>query len=384
MRGGGIVKYFSEGKRLLQDITFHKATEGGSLALIAGSMGSGKTTFLVELADRVASYDRKTKKLMPETIVWRGREFEYFTWFEHQDRVHLFFHEHDNNEEFGRVVYIRNEDMEEDEYIDPKSLPPIHYYKDADDLMHKLVRHCINVVWEPHEFDLSVRMKKALFDRSGEKKSFLNERSVNPTFFWFEFFELMLRKKSSDFVSVFVDEADDLMPGGVGGLAWHMNALFKDSVKDFRKRNVSLYLAMHNPQDVDGRIPKKFPVKIYFKGAHCLESSIIDRAYVPYLDRGYGLIEKDAFGAFRFDKLPDKPKLIVDFEESPELQDKINAEFEQFMKKDVPDEATELKILEARHEKKILRDRENRRKNKEKRELLSQKYQNLKPEVLTA
>ena len=74
--GPGIKRSYAEGFRLLKEVIRHNNNSGGVTVGIFGSKGSGKTTFLLTLANKIGCYNpyvQDSDDVEFETIIWRGR-----------------------------------------------------------------------------------------------------------------------------------------------------------------------------------------------------------------------------------------------------------------------------------------------------------------------
>jgi hypothetical protein len=75
--GPGIKRSYAEGFRLLKEVIRHNNNSGGVTVGIFGSKGSGKTTFLLTLANKIGCYNpyvQDSDDVEFETIIWRGRD----------------------------------------------------------------------------------------------------------------------------------------------------------------------------------------------------------------------------------------------------------------------------------------------------------------------
>jgi hypothetical protein len=303
----GQKRCFYEGQRLTTEISLHNPEpkgDGGTTTTIYGSKGSGKTTFLVTLAMNCGYIDPNTHQITKETVVWRGREIDYWMYFPKKVTT-LFIHKDDiDNIEF------RFEDLTVPE---DKELPQIITYSSCKDLYNKFRRGQINVVYEPMTYTMTDAIKSMVQRRGAAKRELFENVDVSPVIFWFEMFDWIVRNKGLDPITIIFDEADELFPVSPGGARWHLNLWAKERIKDFRKKNISLALASHGYQDIDGRILVKIQYKIYMKGCTTPTVSLIDRHAPIMLDKGVYYVEKDAWGLAKFSRLPEHPKITTTF-----------------------------------------------------------------------
>lgn len=305
MTRAGAKRSYYEGRRLIGEIILHRPTpkgEGGTTASVYGSKGSGKTTLLLTIAQKVAYIDIDTGKLKKETVIWRGRELDYWLYLPTKQTT-LFIHKNDENS----IKFV----LDTGDPIDLAVMPPIIYYTSCKDLYSKLKRHEYNVVYEPMTYQLTDSVKKLVRARGSSRKDLFENVDIPPVIFWFEMFDWLIHKKEPEPLTIIFDEADELLPVTPAGARWYLNLWAKERIKDFRRRNISLLLATHGYQDIDGRILVKIQYKVYMKGCTTPSVSLIDRHAPILLDKGIYYIEKDAWGMSEFDKLRDRPIVIT-------------------------------------------------------------------------
>ena len=292
-----------EGRRLTTELTVHNNDFGGVTAVIYGSKGSGKTTLFLTLAQTVQCYNTVTNVLEFETSIWRGGDEDYWTWLPY-NRTRVFIHRDD----IDTVSFKCDEDLSE---YDRSKLPEIIVYKSNKDLYSKLLHGCINVVYEPTTYTLTDRLKKMIQKRGVAGDELFKKKEVDSIIWWFEFIDWLRINKTLEHISVFIDEADQLLPVSPSGARWHLNLWFKDIMRALRKRNISLYLACHGYTDIDGRIRPKVMYRIYIKGACAPSESLIWKTAPITLPQGKYYIERDAWGWARFNKIEEQPRVLV-------------------------------------------------------------------------
>lgn len=306
MVSGGIRRCYSEGARLSGEITLHTNNSGGVTVGIYGSKGSGKTTLMLTLTQIMRCVNPFTGEVEPETIYWRGRRTDYWTWLP-KDRTFVFFHKDDIN----RVIFKDDLLME----IPKKDLPPIIEYDSCEDLYRKTKKKMINVIYEPSTYEITKDIREMIRRRGVVSDDIFRNPKIDPVIFWFEFANWLVKNKSLDFISIIFDEADEILPQSPAGPRWHLNLWMKDVIKDFRKRNISMFLACHGYQDIDGRIFPKIQYKIYMKGCITPSSSLVNRHAPLLLSQGKFYIERDAWGMAKFKKIKEQPRVLVEFED---------------------------------------------------------------------
>lgn len=315
---------FHRGGVMMEKMRLHDDLDGGITAGIFGSKGSGKTTLLLTLVQKMYYYNEKTKSFERETIVWRGRGTDYWNWFA-RGWVVLHIHKNDNNTEYGRTMKWHTD---KDKNINVEDLPEIRYYEDCADLYKSLEKGKINVVYEPQDYFFKESLKRMIKEKSlANEDIFKNIVRMDPCIFWFEFLDYLVTKRTKrDFVSVIIDEADDVVPNTPSGLRWHLNIWFRERLRDLRKWNISLFMATHGTTDLDGRIFKKFMQFIYLKGCVAPQNSLIKPRTRPLLlASGHGYIEGggDGYGMFRYDRIKQQPRVIIEYEETEALKLKL-------------------------------------------------------------
>lgn len=293
----------------MSEVLLQNNKDGGVTLAIYGSKGAGKTTFLLTLAERISCISPFDKGIENQTIIWRGRYTDYWNWLP-KENVTLFIHRDD----IDRIKF--KNDMLED--LDKADLPRIVKYTSIKSLYDNLVKGKINVVYEPTTYTLTENIRKMIQRRGVVGDELFKDPRVDPVIFWFELFDWLVRNKSLDFITIIFDEAGELFPTAPAGARWHLNLWARDKMGDFRKRNLSLILACHGYQDIDGRILTKLMYRIYMKGCTTPVTSLINRHAPILLERGMFYIESNAWGMARFSKIEEQPRVLVDFDEIPE------------------------------------------------------------------
>lgn len=300
-----------EGARLFQEL-LHQSTDLGAIpAIIYGSLGAGKSTLLRTIAEGIQCEDPVTEEFQMMTIIWRCRDIDIWNSFD-SSITKVFIHKDDIN-----YVRFRTDRLQK---LTKKDLPKIITYTTMNDLYSKVVKGNINCIFEPQDYELSEYMKKLLLDRGADKKK-VKESKVDRSVWWIEFSIWLLQNKGLDFISMILDEFDEMMPSGVGGVQWHLAHLYRDYLRVSRKMNISTILCAHQEKDINPVILSKILVRIYLKGAVAGANSLIVQTAPITLRRGLGFIERDAWGMFEFDKLEMKDKVVTSFVPKPDTSD---------------------------------------------------------------
>lgn len=310
-----------EGRRLTTELTVHNNDFGGVTAVIYGSKGSGKTTLFLTLCQTVQCYNTLTNNLELETSIWRGGDEDYWTWLPYE-RTRVFIH----RDNIDTVSFKCDENLME---YDRSQLPQIIVYKNNKDLYSKLLHGGINVVYEPSTYALTDRLKKMIQKRGVAGDELFKKKEVDSIIWWFEFIDWLRLNKSLEHISVFIDEADQLLPVSPSGARWHLNLWFKDIMRALRKRNISLYMACHGYTDIDGRMRPKIMYRIYMKGACAPSESLIWKTAPITLPQGKYYIERDAWGWARFNKIEEQPRVLVVLKQDDEDQEAREMDVEQ-------------------------------------------------------
>lgn len=349
---------------------------GGKSTVYLSSPGKGKSTLMCQGA-AVCKYVHGSKhdfirsftegepldnyKVFLETVIWRIRDFDAFAniipqnwmtsfkgWSASVKELHLWVHEDDDV-----IFYAFNHKKQP---IPVKNLPPIEYYKDADDLMRRLHWGAINAVLEPQTYHLSplliqrLREKKMEVDEETEqqeerddlayrrkrerkkpvaerervtkkvRKGTMNDyanREISPAYFWFDLIHTALEANKTKHLQFCIDEWDDIAEARSEGDVWKLIDVLAQDWKTLRKSNISTHLSTHQTDYVDWRILKRIDYFIWMKGAiiHPSYSMLTAQHLISNLPMGHFIIEekKVSFGIETFDKIPyNQPTVRID------------------------------------------------------------------------
>jgi hypothetical protein len=332
MTSSGKKLSYVEGARLTQEMLCHNNESGGITAGLYGSKGSGKTTLLLTIAQTVTCINPLTGEREFETVLWRGGTEDYWNWLP-KENVFVFIHRDD----FERFKVLEDLTLQE---IPRKDLPTLIEYSSIKDLYSKLKRQQINVIYEPTTYKLTNRIKTMIQKRGVTGDELFKNKSVDPIIFWFELVDWLIKNKAIEFLTIIIDETDQLLPQSPSGARWHLNLWFRDVMRAFRKRNMSLFLACHGFTDIDGRIHAKIMIRVYMKGTCTPNTSLIYKTAPVTLPQGTYYIERDAWGIAKFRKITEQSRVIVklegdeidlegDVDEPLTEKDAINIDFTQ-------------------------------------------------------
>jgi len=306
-------KFASE---LTQQLVTHSNIHGGVAALLVAPPGAGKTTFLLRIAKEVGYIDTDGKRRW-ETVIWRGREFDYFSVI---NKKALVIHMHKPDYDAGFKVSYENGKPYDMTGIE------IRVYKSIPHLNQNIVKQKINWVYPPNTYHVSKELKKILNKGGMKDEDIGTEELTDNTLWWFELWYYLSKYKRMQFLSIFFDEAQQLMGRSAQGLKWHVNQyLFKYLFADARKRKISIFMACHGITELDGPIRvNKIGWKVYMKGARVEKDSEIWRSAtrLELHKKGDYFIEGDiGWGKGHVHKM-DIETLLVEFNK-PEEKDEI-------------------------------------------------------------
>lgn len=212
--------------------------KGGTVALISGRPGSGKTSFMVGLIDTIFKNKSADKIANVETVVWRGDPF--CQWLRIPRRIPL-------------KVWFRA-DMRPTFYQDGKvATASYEVFQSPDDFYSRAKASEVNVVYLP---------------------SYIA---------WHKFIKHTVYSLHGRWVSVFLDECEDLTEAlAPYPKSRHVIELV-EPIREARKQHVSLYLASQQLSDIDYRIRGKAMINVYLPGA-LLPRKSSERVYQQAID----------------------------------------------------------------------------------------------------
>lgn len=337
---------------------------GGVQTLVLGSFGTGKSTLLCWIAQlsrymvkgskesyihRIVHKKNTSKyKTSFTTVVWRARDQDNWPSMIPQNwnvrepgvcgkKVALFIHKDDKE----RVaLYIL-----ENHVVKPiPHMPRPIYYSSADDLIGKIKEHYVNVVVEPQGYRISPRLAavimeaKAEFDNGSgngndqhkqiddEKKDGMDEivknmrrpggqkkvadytkHAVKTGMFWFDFTAAETALWGNKPLMQVFDESDDFLSSGAD-LAWWGTTVWTESMRDFRKSNLSTVLSTHGWNLLADAIYKRVTHKIMLPGIKTGKNTMIKYSQtINSLPKGQFIIElaNREFGVSVFSRISD-------------------------------------------------------------------------------
>ena len=194
-------------------------------------------------------------------------------------------------------------------------------YKDAEDLLGKVEEGRINLVYAPVWYPVP----KVLLDEIRRRYQVDFKKKKIPkrtgTAFWYHLFYVLTHRMDDRWITLVLDELDDIF-GAIGvGLDYWLLRLGKDMVKDFRKNRVNLYGAVHNDSDLNWQIKSKFTYFALLKGAMAPNGLAVNRDLPLKLEKGSAILCKGNYGLITYAPLqkPDYTLLVkITTTEEPE------------------------------------------------------------------
>ncbi len=305
------MKNRAEAARLNREITLKGMEHGGTTVAVIGQKGCGKTTELLQLANGVAHVDPYDGMTYKDTVVWLAQGYDYWNSIPDQSRIHLHFHK-------NSPVRLVNERFEPDDFGVAKRR--MHTYKDAKQLLSRLVPYAINVIYEPTEWLFSplVQREEPFGRQAIERYTFqsLDDLVFEGSLFFYELLHVLRTRKHRDqFVSVFADEAGRIFPMYPAGRRFMLQAwLIQSEVIHLRRMNISLYLAAHGTSSIDSRLHDKIQYWIWMRGARIRKDSPVYRYRTNVLEPGEAIIESGMFGDFKVPDLVRRGLVIAEYQ----------------------------------------------------------------------
>jgi hypothetical protein len=323
---------------------------GGTRTLGVGGQGSGKTTLNTKFArksfyieginknDFVKGWDAEhpdewleqyAKNIHPETVLWRGREFDswntlvphiYTKCYPEESfikplRVHVY---------RGNKLTFYEQNSKTSKFHEIKNLE-IAYYQKISELYDNILEGGNNIIYPPAKHYLSPRLKEILntkqnLNRKDHKyldpeNDYLVERDI----FLFELFEYIFRSNlqgsERKWYTVIVDESHDLLRSNSPGLYYWIIDWFVDILVDTRRWNLSLVCMTHGLTLIDWRILERFSHFLWLRGCRPSASySQVDPRVVRKLQMGQGVnesISDGSIGAFEYNRIPNNVSRLV-------------------------------------------------------------------------
>ena len=239
MEIGKLMRMQELGEVLFKTLLQNSYASGGRLAVFAGNQGCGKTSLLLKLS--------LAKIYNNNLVIWRGRDIVQFNRLDGwRDLVKIFVYKKDDIKFFDVSGGFAEE-------IKLK----IHKYKNASDLLKKVEFGKLNVVYEPLEYRFNKKVIRELLrkvDFSLEEHGFNLDEERKSAYFWHELIHVLVNRLSGDFVTLTLDEADEIFPQDASGFQWYLQKWTANVVRDLRKTDTNVFLSSHDFAEIDHRI----------------------------------------------------------------------------------------------------------------------------------
>ena len=324
---------------------------GGTRTFGVSGQGGGKTTVLTKVAkssyvihginkqdymqkfkDAANDTERAElfkKHISPETVLWRGREFDVWnvlipsifkTCYPDEYCKPLRVHVHEDSE-----LEFYQQNVETFELIRIEDID-ITRYSNIDELYINLIQGGNNIIYPPAQHYMSESLKNSLNVKrslSISDRKYLQKDAkylISKDIFLFEILEYLYRKsvdtQNRQWFTVIIDESHDLFRSNSPDIYWHIIDYMVDILVDTRKNNISLMCMTHALNLVDYRILERASHFIWLRGAKPTSSySSVDIRLVKKLLTGEGVNESvmdGKIGGFAFDRIPNNlSRLLV-------------------------------------------------------------------------
>jgi hypothetical protein len=267
-------------------------------------------------------------RLKPETILWRGREFDSWNVLIPENyarsypgeyikplRVHVYKHTNlefcEQNFDTGEIDTIPNLDVAK--------------YSNIKELYDNVVEGGNNIIYPPLKHYMSARLKDSINTKrnlSKKDRRFMHpegEYLVERDVFLFEIYEYLYRtnidgKRRRWFTSI-IDESHDLFRSNAPDIYYWIIECMVDVLIDTRKHNLSLACMTHALNLIDYRILERASNFLWLKGSKPSSAySVIDSRLISKLETGQGVNESrmdGQIGGFEFNRIPNNVSRLL-------------------------------------------------------------------------
>jgi len=237
---------------------------GGISAVILGALGAGKTTLLLRLAERLMNRD---------IVIWRMMYSCQFQRFPQQEKI---------------ILYFLEEDYKKAEFRDLKTGKKVN----IED-MYRVV---------------TANSFKRLYTK-------MKTRHLNVLYLdndaWYRFMEYLIYRYDNRWISLMFDEFKDLAPSYPTREQWTKVWELDKIIREFRKRCISIYIVIHDPNDLFYAIRDKFMFRIYLKGAKRIRKSQVWQRAINKLELGQAIVEGNSYEWMTFRPILTQPTIIL-------------------------------------------------------------------------
>lgn len=266
---------------MLYDSVFdNDPTYGGTQLLILGPKGSRKSTIMRRMAREALQHG--------ETVVWRAKDVDNWSVFLTTNEVNV-------------IVPGSN--------VDISHIP-------ISDQLPKLQRVLYSEIEDP----------RTIIDNLDPKRiNVIITAGAAPQIqaaWWTIFWHSLIMRKSNEWISIFMDEIDEIFPAYPDDDWWHITNQAVNYFVSFRKSNVNLRASCHDPSDVFAHLRHKFKFIGYLRGSSLVPKSVIrKKSLVANLE-----LDKMALtsgGEFEIVEFPKTSKRLL-----PAYNDKVYSEWD--------------------------------------------------------
>ena len=294
--------------------------QGGVQTLIIGQYGTGKSSLMVQMAQKSQYVVKGSKKryihnlinglpttqynCRSTTAIWRIRDADLWAsmlpgnWkYPGGKKCRVFIHKGD----IGRVTpFVMDGNRKP---IAVPNLDEIWTYDTSDDLVDHLLIGGINLVVEPQEYRLSANLcdvllkaraeyvGKAVDERTRDdledtparvrgrgrplKKKDYSLYAVKPAVWWFDMFNSLMTRWGGLPVIILSDESDDYLAQLASDSHFWLISQWTSWARDFRKLNISMVNSCHGWGLLHDLIYKRSNIKLLMRGTKKSENTQI-------------------------------------------------------------------------------------------------------------
>lgn len=260
-------------KLIYQSIMEH-TPDGGSPFMVVGPKGAGKTILLQRMARDACR--------MGEKVIWRAKDVDTWSVFSHFFPINLIVQ--GSNVRVDHVPIIDNPE--------PLQTVLITTCESPDDAWEQCEKGFINVI-----------VTSGL-------------TPVQQAAWWTLLFHTLIKRKSNEWISVFMDEIDEVFPENPTDEWWHISVAAVDYFASFRKTNINFRCSAHKHTLVNANLRAKIHYHGYVRGAQKIPGSPLRQSIINNAEIGHPILT-DA-GRFNILDIP-----ITNDNQKPHYVDKV-------------------------------------------------------------